>query len=80
MKFRVNVDHPNSRAILHRTESEDPRCQERDKKPKQGYWRSFHSVGAALAFIEAIPENLHPCGLCEPVGAEWLKKRRKGWL
>ncbi len=78
MQFRVNVDHTNKRAILHRAESEDPRCQERHKKPKQGYWRSFLSIGGALAFIETLPKQLHLCGLCDPVGNEWLHKRRLG--
>ena len=37
----LNVDHPTKRAILHRNDSRDPRCQPADKKRKYGYWQSF---------------------------------------
>ena len=67
MRFRLNVDHPTKRAILHRNDSRDPRCQPAEKKPKYGYWRSFDDPRRVLAFVDGIGERLHPCSKCRPV-------------
>ena len=66
MRFQLNVDRPTKRAILHRNDSRDPRCQPAEKKRKCGYWQGFDDPRRILAFVDGIGERLHLCSKCRP--------------
>ena len=67
LSFQLNVDHPKKRAILHRSDSQDPRCQPGEKKRRIGYWQGFDDPSSVLAFVDGIGERLHLCSKCRPM-------------
>ena len=66
MRFQLNVDCPTKRAILHRNDSRDPRCQPAEKKRKCSYWQGFDDPRRVLAFVDGIGERLHLYSKCRP--------------